>query len=89
MFAVVALMGWQSALFGPSKFGSIPEIVRTDRISAANGLVGLTTVLAIVVGTVAGNLLYCATPAAGRRTTGGSRPPPWSAWPSSAGWPAC
>lgn len=58
MFAVVAMMGAQSALFGPSKFGSIPEIVSVRRLSAANGLVGLSTVLAIVLGTVAGNLLY-------------------------------
>ena len=61
MFAVVALMGSQSALFGPSKFGSIPEIVREDRISAANGLVGMTTVLAIVVGTIGGTLLFTVT----------------------------
>ena len=65
MFAVVALMGTHSALFGPSKFGSIPEIVRARSLSAANGLVGLTTVLAIVVGTVAGNMLYWSDPAAG------------------------
>jgi len=58
MFGAVALMGSQSALFGPSKFGSIPEIVRSDRISAANGLVGMTTVLAIVVGTIGGAVLY-------------------------------
>ncbi|KKN79420.1 hypothetical protein LCGC14_0339820, partial [marine sediment metagenome] len=61
MFAVVALMGSQSALFGPSKFGSIPEIVREDRISAANGLIGMTTVLAIVIGSIAGGLLYTVT----------------------------
>ncbi|MBN2475396.1 MAG: MFS transporter [Pirellulales bacterium] len=61
MFAVVALMGSQSALFGPSKFGSIPEIVRADRISAANGLIGMTTVVAIVVGTIGGSLLYTVT----------------------------
>jgi acyl-[acyl-carrier-protein]-phospholipid O-acyltransferase/long-chain-fatty-acid--[acyl-carrier-protein] ligase len=65
MFAVVALMGSQSALFGPSKFGCIPEIVRPDRISAANGLVGMTTVLAIVLGTIAGSLLYAVTTLAG------------------------
>jgi acyl-[acyl-carrier-protein]-phospholipid O-acyltransferase/long-chain-fatty-acid--[acyl-carrier-protein] ligase len=58
MFAVVALMGSQSALFGPSKFGSIPEIVRPDRISAANGLIGMTTVLAIVLGSIGGAFLY-------------------------------
>ena len=67
MFAVVALMGSQSALFSPSKFGSIPEIVRPERISAANGLVGMTTVLAIVVGTVAGNMLYVLTRPAGQQ----------------------
>jgi acyl-[acyl-carrier-protein]-phospholipid O-acyltransferase/long-chain-fatty-acid--[acyl-carrier-protein] ligase len=61
MFGVVALMGAQSVLFGPSKFGSIPEIVRSDRISAANGLIAMTTVLAIMVGTVAGNCLYVLT----------------------------
>lgn len=61
MFAVVALMGSQSALFAPSKFGSIPEIVREDRISAANGWVGMTTVLAIVLGTIGGSLLYTVT----------------------------
>ena len=61
MFAVVAVIGAHSALFSPSKFGSIPEIVRPGRISAANGLVGMTTVLAIVVGTIAGNLLYVLT----------------------------
>ena len=58
MLGVVALMGAQSALFSPSKLGSIPELVRSDRVSAANGMVGMTTVLAIVVGTVAGNCLY-------------------------------
>lgn len=58
MFFVLMLMGCQSALFGPSKLGSIPEIVRPERLSAANGLVGLTTVLAIVLGTIGGNYLY-------------------------------
>ena len=61
MFAVIALMGSQSALFGPSKFGSIPEIVRGDRIAAANGLIGMTTVLAIVLGTIGGAILFTIT----------------------------
>ncbi|MGE0608183.1 MAG: acyl-[ACP]--phospholipid O-acyltransferase [Pirellulales bacterium] len=58
LFTVVFLMGSQSALFGPSKLGCIPEMVRPDRISAANGLVGLTTVIAVVVGAVVGGYLY-------------------------------
>lgn len=58
MFAVVALMGAQSALFGPSKLGSIPELVHDRCISTANAMIGLTTVVAIVLGTIAGNMLY-------------------------------
>ncbi|MEO1999734.1 MAG: MFS transporter, partial [Planctomycetaceae bacterium] len=58
MFAVVAMMGSQSALFGPSKMGIIPELVSPGKISSANGLVGLTTVVAVVLGTIAGGVLY-------------------------------
>ena len=52
MFAVLFLMGTQAAIFGPSKYGSIPEIVREDRISAANGVIGMTTMVAIIAGHV-------------------------------------
>ena len=58
MFLLLFLMGTHSALFSPSKYGVIPEVVRADRIAAANGLVGMTTILAIVLGTVLGNYLY-------------------------------
>lgn len=58
LFVVVGLMGSQSALFGPSKFGAIPEILRPEKISVGNGLVGLSTIMAVVGGTVAGNYLY-------------------------------
>ena len=57
LFVVVALMGAQSALFGPSKLGSIPEMLDAEKISAANGIMGLTTVTATVVGMGIGNLL--------------------------------
>ena len=58
LFGLVMLMGAQSALFSPSKLGIIPEIVHSEKISAANGVVGLTKVNAVVLGAVAGNLLY-------------------------------
>jgi acyl-[acyl-carrier-protein]-phospholipid O-acyltransferase/long-chain-fatty-acid--[acyl-carrier-protein] ligase len=61
MFFVVALIGSQAALFGPSKLGSIPEMLRSNKISSANGLIGLTTVVATVVGAVVGNWLAVAT----------------------------
>lgn len=57
MFMVVALIGSQAALFGPAKLGSIPEMLRSNKISSANGLLGLTTVTAVTVGTVVGNWL--------------------------------
>ena len=57
MFLVVALIGSQAALFGPAKLGSIPEMLRPNKISSANGILGLTTVTALTVGTVLGNWL--------------------------------
>ena len=57
MLLVLGLMGAQAALFGPAKLGSIPEMVDESRISAANGLIGLTTVFATMVGTVVGSVL--------------------------------
>jgi len=58
MFFTLFLMGGHSAIFGPSKYGSIPEIVRPERISAANGLIGMTTIMAIIFGTVGAGYLY-------------------------------
>ena len=60
LFTSVALMGAQSALFGPSKLGSIPEMLHQSAISAANGLIGFVTVLAIVIGTAIGGWLATA-----------------------------
>jgi acyl-[acyl-carrier-protein]-phospholipid O-acyltransferase / long-chain-fatty-acid--[acyl-carrier-protein] ligase len=66
MLLVVALMGAQSALFGPSKLGSIPEMLHETKISAANGLIGLTTVIATTIGMVIGNWLTVASGAKGQ-----------------------
>jgi acyl-[acyl-carrier-protein]-phospholipid O-acyltransferase / long-chain-fatty-acid--[acyl-carrier-protein] ligase len=58
MLLVLFLMGAQSAIFSPSKYSSIPELVRPDRISAANGVIGMTTMFAIIGGTVLGGYLF-------------------------------
>ena len=51
LYGVIFLMSTQSALFGPAKYGIIPELVSTDKLSRANSfLVGLTY-LAIIIGT--------------------------------------
>lgn len=57
LFTVVALAGAQSALFSPSKMGIIPELLRPEKISAANGLFGLATVAATVIGMAVGSWL--------------------------------
>ena len=58
MFAVLFLTGAQSALLSTEKFGIIQEIVPRKRLSVANGLAGLVTLIAVIAGTVAGNALY-------------------------------
>lgn len=54
LFAVVFLMGTQSALFSPSKFGSIPEILKPSLLSKGNGLMGMGTIIASAIGFVIG-----------------------------------
>ncbi len=58
MMIVLFMMGAQSTMFSPSKYSSIPELVREDRISAANGVIGMTTMVAVILGALAGGFLY-------------------------------
>lgn len=51
LYATLFLLATQSALFGPSKYGILPELVSTDRITRANGLMTSFTFLAIILGT--------------------------------------
>lgn len=65
VFAMV-LMATQSAFFGPAKYGVIPELVREERLSGANGTINLFTNLAIIAGTIVAGPVYDAfAPAAG------------------------
>src|SRR4029079_3742900 len=65
MMMTVALWGAQTALFSPARAGSIPEILKPELISKANGLFTLFTVIATVVGMVVGNWLVDSTGAKG------------------------
>jgi len=51
LYALLFGMAAQSAVFGPSKYGIIPEIVESKDVSKANGLLSSFTYLAIIVGT--------------------------------------
>jgi len=51
MISVLCLMGAHSAIFGPSKYGILPELFRGDKLLPVNGAVQMTTFLAIIFGT--------------------------------------
>ena len=51
LYGVLFLMAVQSAFFGPSKFGIIPELVSAERISKANSYLVAFTFFAIIIGT--------------------------------------
>jgi MFS family permease len=57
----VFLMGCHSAIFGPSKYSILPEILPLEKLSWGNGILELLTFLGIILGTVAGGFLagYC------------------------------
>src|SRR5271165_291949 len=52
--AALTLVASQAALFGPSKYGLLPELLPAKRLSWGNGVIELGTFLAIIVGTVTG-----------------------------------
>ena len=56
LFAALLLFGIASALFGPVKYGILPDHVAPARLPAANALVEAATFTAILGGTVAGGL---------------------------------
>ena len=57
LLVVLFLMGAQSAVFGPVKYGLLPDLLREDEVMGANALVEAATFLAILGGTITGGLL--------------------------------
>ena len=51
VFAVVFLMGTQSAFLGPAKYGCLPELASVTELPRANGLFQATVLLGILCGT--------------------------------------
>lgn len=58
LFVVLFLLGTQATFFSPAKYGILPEAVGETQISRANGLLELTTFIAIVIGTSFGSALF-------------------------------
>ncbi|MEQ2007050.1 MAG: MFS transporter [Limisphaerales bacterium] len=51
------IVGIGSAFYGPAKYGILPEILPTDRLVKANGMVELLTLLAILTGAIGGSVM--------------------------------
>ncbi len=58
LLVILFLLGSQSTFFSPSKYGTIPDLVPEEKLSAANGLVSMLTMVACVSGQVTGGFLF-------------------------------
>ncbi|MFK8027111.1 MAG: acyl-[ACP]--phospholipid O-acyltransferase [Gammaproteobacteria bacterium] len=57
LFVCLCLTGLQSALFGPAKYGILPELLEDKELLSGNALVEAGTFLSILLGTIVGGLL--------------------------------
>src|SRR5688572_4565314 len=57
-YAVLFLMAVHSTFFSPAKYGILPEALPDAELSRANGLLEMSTFVAIVAGTAAGGFLF-------------------------------
>jgi MFS family permease len=62
LLAVLFLTGAQSSLFGPLKYGILPQHLPHSRLMGANALIQGSTFVAILAGTVLGGLLIAMEP---------------------------
>ncbi|MGH9726964.1 MAG: acyl-[ACP]--phospholipid O-acyltransferase [Candidatus Acidiferrales bacterium] len=56
-FAAIFLLDTQGAVFGPSKYGLLPEILPEQELSWGNGIIEFGTFGAVITGTIAGGYL--------------------------------
>ncbi|MGH9483074.1 MAG: MFS transporter, partial [Terriglobales bacterium] len=54
LFGALFLISTQAALFSPTKYGLLPELLPEGLLSWGNGVLEMTTFVAIIVGTAAG-----------------------------------
>ncbi len=62
LFIALALMGVHSTLFGPVKYAILPQHLKVEELVGGNGLVGMGTFIAILLGTIAGGLVVAIQP---------------------------
>ncbi len=57
LLAMLFMMGVHSTVFGPLKYGILPQVLKPNELTGGNGLVEMATFLAILTGTIAGTTL--------------------------------
>ncbi len=60
MLAIVFLMGVHTAFFSPAKYGILPEMLPVTDLSRGNGLLEMSTFVAIILGTSLSGPIYVA-----------------------------
>src|SRR5262249_18534948 len=60
LLAILFLMATQATLFSPAKYGIVPEMWPPDDLSRANGLLEMSTFVAIVLGSSVGGAIFAA-----------------------------
>jgi acyl-[acyl-carrier-protein]-phospholipid O-acyltransferase/long-chain-fatty-acid--[acyl-carrier-protein] ligase len=58
MLAVVFLMGLHASFFSPAKYGILPEMLPDKDLSRGNGLLEMSTFMAIILGTSLGGAIF-------------------------------
>jgi acyl-[acyl-carrier-protein]-phospholipid O-acyltransferase/long-chain-fatty-acid--[acyl-carrier-protein] ligase len=58
MLAAVFLMGLHAAFFSPAKYGILPEMLPEKELSRGNGLLEMSTFMAIILGTSLGGAIF-------------------------------
>ena len=57
LMTMLFLMGLHSTIFGPLKYGILPQVLKPSELTGGNGLVEMATFLMILLGTVLGTSL--------------------------------
>jgi MFS family permease len=73
LFACLFLMGLHSTLFGPVKYGILPQALKPEELIGGNGLVESGTFVAILLGTIAGGVIVALQPGGRDDCTRGDR----------------
>lgn len=62
LLTAIFLMGIHSTVFGPIKYGCLPQLLRADELVAGNALIEAGTFIAILLGTIGGGVLVAMKP---------------------------